>query len=429
MAILKFKTLAFADKGKFIRVIFLKIFYFDLDKNLLKKISEFGIGKNFIEFKNINKDIAEKKFNFLITQGFNELTNSISGHKTIYIHRNSGIPLIGSNAFGIVDRNTNLVEVKPITSCNLNCIYCSVGEGKSSKKLVDYVVEEEYLVEELKKLIVLKDCDNHRNSQNEFLGCQEFVKQIPQHIEVHIGTQGEPLLYEPLFDLVKDISKIEQVKRISIDTNGTLLNKEVVDRLIDSGLTQFNLSINALDEKTAMAMAGCKYNVQGVIKIAEYIAKKSSLIITPVWLPGYNDKEIAKLVEFCKKLNCRIGIQNFLNYRHGRNPIKAMSWENFYGRIGSLEKKYNIKLILSEKDFSITKTKPLQKPFKKGEIVQAMVVAESRLGNEKLAVAKNRVITIASCNKKLNEKITLKITRSKHNIFYGKLIRARLLCP
>lgn len=406
MAKLEFKDLEFVDKGDFIRVIFLKIFYFDLEKAMLRKISNFKISKNSIEFKNITKDVADKKFNYLITQGFNELTNSVSGHRTIYIHKNSGIPLIGSNAFGIVDRNTSLIEIKPITSCNLNCIYCSVGEGRSSKKLVDYVVEEEYLAEELKKLVVFKDCGN---------------------IEVHIGTQGEPLLYEPLSDLVKDISKIRQVKRISIDTNGSLLNEDIVDKLINSGLTQFNLSINALDEKIAMSMAGYKYNVRRVIEIAKYIAKKSksSLIITPIWLPGYNDREIAKIVEFCKKLDCRIGIQNFLNYKHGRNPVKAMPWSVFYEKIRDLEKKYNIKLILNEEDFSITKTKPLPKPFKKDGTVQAVVIAEGRLPNEKLAVAKNRVITVPDCNKKINVKITLRITRSKHNVFYGKPIHAR----
>ena len=63
----------------------------------------------------------------------------------MYIHQNSGIPLIGTNYFGLVDRDTNIIEFKPITSCNIDCIYCSVAQ---EKRVMDYVVEKDYLVQE-----------------------------------------------------------------------------------------------------------------------------------------------------------------------------------------------------------------------------------------------------------------------------------------
>jgi len=63
------------------------------------------------------------------------------------------IPLIGLNYFGIVDRNTSLIEVKPSTICNFNCIYCSIDAGLSSKKPVEFVIEKDFLIEELEKLV------------------------------------------------------------------------------------------------------------------------------------------------------------------------------------------------------------------------------------------------------------------------------------
>ncbi len=70
MAELTFEDLVFEEKNGKIRVVFLKLFYFDLDKISLKKISEFSINKNTIIFKNISEKKARNKFNFLLSEGF-----------------------------------------------------------------------------------------------------------------------------------------------------------------------------------------------------------------------------------------------------------------------------------------------------------------------------------------------------------------------
>ena len=140
MAKLKFEDLTFENcKGK-VRVNFLRIFYFYLCKRALEKISKFEISKNEIIFDNVSEQKAQRKFNFLLEQGFRNLKNKITGRKAIYIHKNSGIPLIGSVYFGIIDRGTNIIEIRPTTGCNLNCIYCSVDEGTPSKRKVDFVL-------------------------------------------------------------------------------------------------------------------------------------------------------------------------------------------------------------------------------------------------------------------------------------------------
>ena len=403
MAELSFKTLSFKQEGNKTRVSFLKIFYFYLDNKLLAKIGDFKIKDNSIIFETTPEKRAERRFNSLLAKGFKELKNIISGKKTIYIHKNSGIPLIGSNSFGIVDRNTSIIDIRPITSCNLDCIFCSVDSGISSKNQVDFVVEKDYLVEEFKKLVDFKGCD----------------------IEVHLGTQGEPLLYAEIVELIKDLSSIEKVKTISMDTNGTLLTEELVDELKDAGLTRLNISLNAMDKNLSRTLAGCNYNVKKIKKIAIYASKKVQVAIAPVLVPGFNNNEMEKLIEFAMELKGNrkgyfIGIQNFLNYKFGRNPCKQLPWDKFYSMMKDLEKKTNIKLILGPEDFNIQKTKKLSKPFKKGEIIKAEIVCPGRLKNEMLAAASNRTISVPNCFKKGIVKI--RITRTKHNIFMGKLV-------
>lgn len=397
MAEAAFQDLSFDDKGEKINVNFLRVFYFQLLKEELMHIGELIVKKKSIIFKNIPQQKAERRLYSLLEKGFKELRNRLNNKPAVYIHKNSGIPLIGNVAFGLIDRGTNVIEVKPVTSCNLRCVYCSVDEDR---RPVDFVVEKDYLVEEFKKIVEFKNADN---------------------IEAHIASQGEPLLYMPLNDLIKDLSKIKEVKTISIDTNGTLLTKNKVDELIKAGLTRFNFSINSLDDKLAGKIAGMPYNIQRIKEVCRYIAKKTNLIITPVLIPTINEKEMPRIIEFAKEIGADIGIQNFLNYKLGRNPVKQIAFDEFYKRLREWQDKYGIKLIKSVEDFNIIKTKPLPKPFKKGEIIEAEIVCPGRLLNEKIAVAKERTISIPNCYK-VKGKVRLRITRSKHNIFIGTII-------
>jgi uncharacterized Fe-S cluster-containing radical SAM superfamily enzyme len=383
-----FQDLEFEEKENSVRVFFLDNYYFDIKKTEL--------GKYKIKKTKIETEISEKKFNFLITKGFKELKNKFNNKPTIYLHKNMEIPLIGLNYFGLVDRNTSLIEVKPLTGCNFNCIYCSIDEGVSSKKITDFVIEKDFLIEQLKELIKKKEAKN---------------------IQIYINPHGEPLLYKPLEDLIKDMRKIKEITEIGIATNGLLLDKKKVDSLIKAGLTKFNISINSIDEKTAKIMAGTKYESNNILEICKYISKKSKLFIAPVWVQGYNDKEIPKLIEFSKKIEAKLMIQNFLTYRFGRNPAKQKDFKEFFKELGDLEKQHKVKLIADETDFNIKPTNKLEKPFKKGGKITANILFDGRLKGEKIAYSKNRLISIPNCSK--TGKITLKIVRSKHNIFVG----------
>ncbi len=401
MAELRFKDLSFEDMGKRIKVNFLRLFYFYLDKPDLEKIGKFRVSKNSIVFEGVSEDSAGRKFNKLLLKGFNALKSRLTNKKAVYIHQNSGIPLIGGLYFGIIDRNTNIIEIRPLTGCNLACIYCSVDQAK---RQVDFVVEKDYIVNEFRKLVEFKGDDD---------------------IEAHIGAQGEPLLYADLAELVRDLRKIKQVKRVSIDTNATLLTKKKVDELVEAGMTQFNISVNALDEKLANKIAGLPYNLNKVVEICRHIAGKADLIIAPIWLQGINDAEMPRFIKLAKELQNKkrkviLGIQNFLEYRFGRNPVKQMKWDLFRQKLHELEKEHGMKLILDfKKDFNVHETKKLPKPFKKGEIVRAWAACPGHLKNEMIAVADKRTIAVPNCSAPAGKEIKLKITRTKHNIFYG----------
>lgn len=397
MVTITFESIKFIDNNDYVRANFLKIFYFEIPKKEIMRVGEFKIENGSIIFTDDNERRINRRFQRIIDRHIDLLRSTITKKPVTYIHKNSGIPLIGTNSFGIVDRSTNVIEIKPLNGCNIDCIYCSVDENKRTH---DFVVEDEYLSEEFEKIVKYKNVDN---------------------IEAHIAGQCEPTLYAPLDHLIKRISSNPQVKTISIDTNGMPLTKKRVDELISAGLTRINLSVNSLDSKNAKKIANGHYDVEHIKELIPHIADRIDLIIAPVLLKGINESDIEEIIKFVKSLKTKklihIGIQNFLSYRFGKKPVKEMAYKNFFDILKAWEKKYDVNLTKLPIEF--TKTKPLPKPFKKGQTIEANIRLNSRFHEEKIAIAEERLITIPNCKK--SGKVRIKLTRDKDNIFFGQL--------
>lgn len=328
--------------------------------------------------------------------------NHITKRRMYYITKESGIPLIGHTAFGLIDRGTNLIQVRPCSGCNLNCIFCSVDEGISKTRVTDYMVDPDYLLEEFEKLAEFK---------------RRHCKGVK--IEAHIDGQGEPFIYPYMIDLIKRLKDIADI--VSVQTNGTLLDERKINEL-EGYLDRINLSINSLDGKKAKLLAGrADYDIDHVKSIAKEIADSEiDLLIAPVWVPKYNDEDIMEILEFGKRIGAgRIwkpfGIQKYIKYRFGRHPkgAKIMSFRDFYSRLREIDRN----LILSPRDFGIVKCKSLPKRFKIGERVKLRLEMYGRVKGEMIGIARDRVIQITDTNKKIGEVVNVRITRNQHNIY------------
>jgi len=298
------------------------------------------------------------------------------------------IPLFGCIAFGIIDRGTNLLQVRPISECPLSCIFCSTDAGPRSKRRTsEYMVDLPQLLDAFEWAASYKEIND---------------------IEAHIDTVGEPLMYPQIVELVSGLSGNKHVRTVSMQTNGTLLNRKLIDELEAAGLSRINMSIESLDPELATRIAGTNsYNIEKVLETAKYIAQNTNidLLIAPVWLPGINDAEMPKLIEFALRIGAgkrapALGIQKFLPHKYGRKPdIKVMGWEEFYSRLKEWERIYNTKLVLTPEDFGSFQCKALPRVFKRYERVKVKVVGPGWMKGEKLAVARDRVITVVDADR------------------------------
>lgn len=326
--------------------------------------------------------------------------------RLVKINRESGIPLIGHIAFGIVVRpNSNLIQVRATTICNMNCVFCSTDGGPySTSHRTHYTVDPYYLVEWIKEIVAIRG---------------------PTH--VNLDSVGEPTAYQELETLITEIRKIPEISFISMQTNGTLLTKEKILALEKAGLNRIHLSVHSFSPILSKELFGSEhYNILTIEEIIKIIKKtKIELMFTPVWLPGINDKDIEEIIKRGKELNIPIAIQKYEEYKYSRKikKIDKVNYYKFYKQLRDWEKKFGLKLIYKAEDLNITPAKNLPLLFKVGERINVDIKAPGWMERQMIAVARNRCITVIECDRKIGDKVNIKIIESKNNIYLAEMTR------
>ncbi len=346
----------------------------------------------------IDRERAESKLRHALSFYIGSHLRSISGRPLVWV---ASPPLLGHTAFGLIDRGTNVIQVRPISGCNLSCIFCSVDEGPSSKtRLNDFVVDCDLLLDEFRKLAELKG----------------------EGVEAHIDGEGEPSQYHDLLPLVEGLRKTEEVEVVSMQSNGTLLSEERVAALKEAGLTRLNLSVHTLDPDKARRLCGKECDIERVKRVAEATADSGmELLIAPVWLPGLTDDDIPKIVEWAGELGARTAVQNLLHHRFGRNLKGRVSFSEFREKLGTWEKETGEKLFFTQESFGIERRPSAETVMKKGEVVEGEIVFPGRLRGSSIAKARGRLVQLIG-RSRLGEKARIRIVKSKSNLYTGKLL-------
>src|SRR3989344_3657049 len=209
----------------------------------------------------------------------------------IKITNSSNIPLIGCIAFGIIDRGTNLLQVRCTSVCNMKCEFCSTSANNFKIHPVNYIVDINYLVDEVRKI-------------SEFKG---------QDIHIFLDSVGDPMSHPDFLNLVKKLKEIKNISKVDVITNGTFLTKELINNLEIAGLNRLNISVHSLDSLKAKLLFGKEnYDIEKIKEILNYIKNtKIDLWLTPVWIPNINDNDIVDLIKFAKENNFNIAIQKY----------------------------------------------------------------------------------------------------------------------
>src|SRR3989344_4037178 len=297
----------------------------------------------------------------------------------VNINRESGVPLVGCIAFGIIDRGTDTIQVRPTSSCNMNCSFCSTDGGPYSKfHKTDYYIELDYLLDWVK----------------------EIVKAKGGKINIFIDSVGDPMMYKEIVELVRGLKKIE------------------------------NVGFHSTEKELAKILFGMQnYNLEYVMDMLRLVSKsKIKLFLTPVWIKGLNDEEIPKIIKLCKELNAGIGLQKFEVYKYSRKPkgVKIINYWKFNEQLKKWEKEFNISLRQNndeiKEDISIHKTNRLITELEVGEKLYINIKSKGWLAGQMIGVGRNRAISINNCNKNINDKVMVEILENQNNIYVARIV-------
>src|SRR3989338_3809151 len=101
MADLTYEDLEFEPLPDKVRIRLFRTYWFDVANADFDRAEAAVRGPHTIALA----DKKAKRFEFLLAEGFSRLRGPF-GKPTVYIHAGLGVPLVGTNEFGIVDRDT-----------------------------------------------------------------------------------------------------------------------------------------------------------------------------------------------------------------------------------------------------------------------------------------------------------------------------------
>lgn len=175
--------------------------------------------------------------------------------------------------------------------CNFRCRYCMPREvfGKDFQFL-----PREYLLdfEEIERI------------------AKAFLELGVKKIRL---TGGEPLLRRNITDLIKRLASLDGLEDIGLTTNGLLLGR-MAPELKEAGLRRVNVSLDALDEETFMAINDSKISSHSIIaSIDKAVAAGLNVKVNMVVKKGMNDHEVLPMAEFFKERGITLRYIEFMD--------------------------------------------------------------------------------------------------------------------
>ncbi|OON95911.1 MAG: cyclic pyranopterin phosphate synthase MoaA [Candidatus Epulonipiscioides saccharophilum] len=176
-------------------------------------------------------------------------------------------------------REIDYLRISIIDRCNFKCLYC-VDEKRDYEKELN----GDYLrVEEIEHIVKL------------------FAKIGVSKIKL---TGGEPLMRKDIVSIVRRISKVEGIKKVTLTTNGVLL-PNYLEELIKAGLNSVNISLDAIEADKFNYIT--KQDVlESILTNIKYSAKMIETKINSLIIKEINEDEIIRLVEFAREIRIPI---------------------------------------------------------------------------------------------------------------------------
>jgi GTP 3',8-cyclase len=202
------------------------------------------------------------------------------------------------------NREINYLRLAVTDRCNLRCNYCMPEEG------IDFSQKDKlFTLEELSYLSKI------------------LVSQGVDKIRI---TGGEPFVRKDLMTLLRQLSKMEGLKEISVTTNATLIGPHI-DELKALGITNINVSMDAINRDTFEKIT--RRNQYDVVynNILRLITEGFNVRINCIALDGQNTQDIVPMLELTKHYDVSVRFLEEMPFNGGSRKFEGITWD--YKRI------------------------------------------------------------------------------------------------
>jgi MoaA/NifB/PqqE/SkfB family radical SAM enzyme len=149
-------------------------------------------------------------------------------------------------------------------------------------------------------------CKQWRQENKQEISTEKWFDTIKQLKDIGIEeinfTGGEPLLRDDIFEMVKYASSLGIT--CGITTNGSLLTQNIINKLVESGIKIFTLSIDALNEEYEKIRGVEKIfkNVENAVELLSRLRKNKKIDVNISFvLMKKTLKHLQNVLSFCKK--------------------------------------------------------------------------------------------------------------------------------
>jgi GTP 3',8-cyclase len=179
------------------------------------------------------------------------------------------------------------LRVSVTDRCNFRCQYCMPAEG------LPWLDREEILTfEEITRLVSL------------------FAAMGVHDVRL---TGGEPLVRRDFPRLARMLAEIEQVKDLSVTTNGYLLERDA-EALVQSRINRFNVSIDSLQKDRFFELTrrnALPQVLRGLDKLAQY-PEAHPIKINAVAMRDFTEEEAIPFAEFARRTPYEVRFIEFM---------------------------------------------------------------------------------------------------------------------
>jgi MoaA/NifB/PqqE/SkfB family radical SAM enzyme len=182
-----------------------------------------------------------------------------------------------------------LLSIEVTNACNSDCIMCPRSKLSRKTTQMDFDI--------LKKII--NDCKGHKLRK------------------INLFWFGESFIYPNLLNAITYIKTNLPKVKINISTNGSLVNEEISEKVINSGLDTLNFDIDGATKETYESIrrnlnfSQVTENVHNFMKIRKKLKKKKPKVSVTIIRMDKTSHEIASFIKMWKGKVDHVGVNDY----------------------------------------------------------------------------------------------------------------------